>query len=145
MKTYYATITVLAMTLLPSICTLAQEGSVAVPGTADAPLPSGMSPQAERQAIKTEMAKVPLGPIMGMHAPDRDSEGITITSAGVHIENGQPAWYIGAVGKCGGTVPTPKQQAAVRAYFAKYTTAEVRFEKGRMFSISAMPPIKGCD
>ena len=33
----------------------------------------------------------------------------------------------------------------MRAYFAKYTTAEVRFEKGRMFSISAMPPIKGCD
>jgi len=90
MKTYYATITVLAMTLLPSICTLAQEGSVAVPGTADAPLPSGMSPQAERQAIKTEMAKVPLGPIMGMHAPDRDSEGITITSAGFTSRTGNP-------------------------------------------------------
>ena len=63
MRTYCATVTVLATTLLVSICTLAQEWPVAVPGTADvnAPLPSGMSPQAERQAVAVEQAKVPIG------------------------------------------------------------------------------------
>ena len=100
-----------------------------MPGTADvdAPLPSGMSPQAERKAVAAEQTKVPIGGIFGM-ASDRDAEGNTvrITSASVHIENGQPVWYLRGVGKClRGAVPPLKQQVALRAYFAKYTTAEV--------------------
>ena len=146
MKTYCATVTVLAMTLLVSICTLAQERPEAVPGTAnvDAPLPSGMSPQAERQAVAAEQAKVPIGGIFGM-ASDRDAEGnaVRITSASVHIENGQPVWYLGGFGRCGGAVPPPKQQAALRGYIAKYTTADVRFEKGGLFSTTPVH-IKGC-
>jgi len=37
----------------------------------------------------------------------------------------------------------PKQQAALRGYIAKYTTADVRFEKGGLFSTTPVH-IKGC-
>jgi hypothetical protein len=67
-----------------------------------------------------------------------------ITSASIHVEDGQPVWYIGAVGRClRGVIATPKQQAEVRAYFAKYTNAEVRFEKG-MFASSSPVNVEGC-
>src|SRR5262252_6684171 len=129
MNAYHATIAILAVTLL-SVPGLAQGPPVAVSGTADvnAPTSSGMSPQAERQAAAAEQAKVPIGGIFGM-ASDRDAEGnaIRITSASVHIENGQPVSYLGGIGKClRGAIPSPEQQTTIRAYFAKYTTAEVR-------------------
>ena len=141
----------LAVTLLLSIRTLAQEPPVARPGTADvnAPLPSSMSPQDERKAVAAEQAKVPIGGILGM-ASDRDAEGnaVRITSASVHIGIGQLVWFIEA---CGGTVlPTPKQQAAIRAYFAKYTTAEViflrtsGFARPGAFSSTTPVHIEGC-
>ena len=118
-----------------------------VPGTADeSRQASGMTPQAERQAIDDEQAKVPGDAIFRMSGQGVDGN-VRITSTSVHIEDGQPVWYLGGFGKCGGAIPPPEQQAAIRAYFAKYTTAEVRFEKGRLISTTPVniAKLKGCE
>ena len=105
--------------LLPTI-SVAQGPPVAVPGTADtadvnAPFQSSAEKPVERQITDAEQAKVPVGPIFRMSDLDAEGNGVMITSASIHVEDGQPVWYIGAVGRClRGVIATPKQQAEVR-------------------------------
>ena len=76
------TTTVLVLALVLSICSLAQERPVAVPGTADV---GDISPQAERQMIKIVVVKVPLGTIFQMGTFDRDAEGNAVYH--LHIDS----------------------------------------------------------
>jgi hypothetical protein len=142
-------ISVFALALLLPTSSRAQQEPVAVPGTADTagvnvPFQPFAEKPVERQITDAEKAKVPLSPIFPMSDRDAEGNGVMITSASIHVEDGQPVWYIGAVGRClRGVIATPKQQAEVRAYLAKYTNAEVRFEKGR-FASSSPVNLGGC-
>jgi hypothetical protein len=101
--------------LLPTI-SVAQGPPVAVPGTADT---AGVPEKpVERQITDAEQAKAPVGPIFRMSDLDAEGNGVMITSASIHVEDGQPVWYIGAVGTClRGVIATPKQQGGSPGVF----------------------------